>query len=169
MTDGESVFEQYWRHSKDLRQWFVAYGVGAVVFMTSKDTASAVQGQSSGVTSLAAWFFIGAAIQVILVFLNRMYNYSLFLDEIRPAKPGDSGKHAARVISGEIKITIPSIPEDSKSIPLNGELVLKTEQVADPGTSSPKWKDAFWWFDGIGDVATMVLYAIGTLKLFGVF
>jgi hypothetical protein len=169
MADGDSVFEQYWRHSKDLRQWFVAYGVGAILFMTSKDTASAVQGQSSGVTSLAAWFFVGAAIQVILVFLNRMYSYYLFLDEIRPDKPGVSGQHVARVISGEIRITIPSIPGDSRSIPLSGELVVKAEQVADSKTQNPKWKDAFWWIDGIGDIATMILYAIGTLRLFGIF
>ena len=78
MTDNvSSIYDQYWRHASTLRGWFIAYGIGAlVIVMSNKAVFDSLK--PDNIKSLATWFIAGVAIQVVLAYFNKIYNYYYF-------------------------------------------------------------------------------------------
>ena len=74
----DDIFEQYWRHAAALRQWFVAYGIGGVVlFLTNRPLFSALS--PCALKTVAAFFLAGVLFQVVLAFINKVFNYNHWL------------------------------------------------------------------------------------------
>jgi len=73
----ESVFTQYAKHADVLRNWFVAYGIGGLVlFLSSKSSFEAIPKKC--LSMIAFWFIVGVASQVLLAFINKIYNFILY-------------------------------------------------------------------------------------------
>ncbi len=67
----QGFYAAYEEHTKTLRTWLVAYGIGApVLFITHDTLMKAVQKSGEG-RSLGLLFLIGVAIQVVLAALNK--------------------------------------------------------------------------------------------------
>lgn len=74
----ETVFDQYVRHADLLRNWFVGYGIGAVVLFVSGQSVLA-QLPKDQIVVVAQWFILGIISQVLLAFINKLYNFQLYL------------------------------------------------------------------------------------------
>jgi hypothetical protein len=83
----DSVYEQYVRHSDILRNWFVAYGIGGVLLFLTKDSFFS-KVPFDHIYTISKWFVFGVAAQVLLAFINKVYNFQLYINTIR--KPEDS-------------------------------------------------------------------------------
>jgi hypothetical protein len=171
MADDNSAFEQYWRHSKDLRNWFVGYGVGAILFMTSKDVISILNSKSIDIPTTAMWFLFGAGCQVALAFINRLYNYRLYMKEIYAPIHATAEAAIPGVLSAQFIMQLPVDASNPQTLPFSGQLSLQLpqQQKAQRGRTQKRGIDSFWWIDTPVDVITFVLYAIGTYHLFRVF
>lgn len=74
----ETVFDQYVRHADLLRNWFVGYGIGAVVLFVSGQSVLSTFPQGE-IVMIAKWFILGIISQVLLAFINKLYNFQLYL------------------------------------------------------------------------------------------
>lgn len=87
----QGFYAAYEEHTKTLRTWLVAYGIGApVLFITHDTLMKAVQKSGEG-RLLGLLFLIGVAIQVVLAALNKMIMWRLYkaeLDDERVDKAG---------------------------------------------------------------------------------
>lgn len=74
-TDYYKVYEEY---AKNLRTWFVAYGIGGpVLFITNSDVASAISASPHRATII--WlFFLAVGFQIFLSGLNKYVNWILY-------------------------------------------------------------------------------------------
>ena len=97
MTELEKAnYEQYWKHASTLRGWFIAYGIGTiVVILSNKPVLECFE--PGKLKSMAMWFLAGVIFQVVLAFINKIYNYHLFLKTIN--KPKAESENAGPDIS----------------------------------------------------------------------
>jgi hypothetical protein len=80
MAHDQTIFEQYAKHSDVLRNWFVAYGIGGVViFISNHEVFSNIQ--KSILSEIAFWFILGVIAQVVLAFVNKVYNFIMYHKE----------------------------------------------------------------------------------------
>lgn len=85
MTHDETIFAQYAKHSDVLRNWFVAYGIGGVVlFLSKQEVFSSVPKPT--LSTIAIWFLLGVISQVVLAFINKIYNFILYSRTQEPEK-----------------------------------------------------------------------------------
>ncbi len=78
---GSEYFEQYWRYASSLRQWFVAFGVGAaVILVTGKSELFARLGARR--TRLVL-LLLGAGIlaQILISGLNKLIHWYVYRGE----------------------------------------------------------------------------------------
>ncbi len=72
-------FDQYWKHNSVLRNWFVAYGIGALTLLLYNN------GTFFNDTSLKKIFailiVIGISLQVLLTFLNKIIHWFVYYGE----------------------------------------------------------------------------------------
>lgn len=81
ISDGQSFFKAYEEHSKVLRTWLVAYGIGApVVFLTNETVSKLVLGSQNS-QCIAGSFLVGVALQVILAAINKHTMWILYYGE----------------------------------------------------------------------------------------
>lgn len=73
----DSIFAQYVRHADILRNWFVAYGIGGILLFLTKDTAFKSLPKDA-LLGIAEWFLLGVGAQVLLAFVNKIYNFHLY-------------------------------------------------------------------------------------------
>jgi hypothetical protein len=74
------LFEQYWRYTTNLRNWFIAYGVGGILLLTRADaifnSPTLAQRLPSGVkVEVVSFFLFGLATQVLLTLYNKVIHY----------------------------------------------------------------------------------------------
>jgi hypothetical protein len=82
-------FDQYWQYASNLRTWFIAYGVGGIVFLTRADAAFNRSGSwFDPAVKIEALYccFIGLLAQVFLAAINKVahfyaYQRALWVDE----------------------------------------------------------------------------------------
>lgn len=68
-------FDQYWRHASVLRNWFVAYGIGALTLVVSQiDFWKAFVNKEIFIGCI----FIGIFLQVSLTFLNKVVHWFVY-------------------------------------------------------------------------------------------
>lgn len=75
--ESDILFDDYWRYSATLRNWLIAYGAGGLVFVTQHQLLADENRQT-----LAMWtagcFLAGVALQVFLVFANKLISYGTY-------------------------------------------------------------------------------------------
>lgn len=84
MDDAKQYLDAYGEHSKVIRTWFVAYGIGApVLLLTDKELAPAVRA-SGEARGIALWFLVAVALQVLLAALNKFAMWGLYYGTVTP-------------------------------------------------------------------------------------
>jgi hypothetical protein len=72
LTDaGEGFYKAYEEHSKTLRTWLVAYGIGAPVLFLTNDSLAGKLASSPQAGLIGVVFLIGTLLQVLLAALNK--------------------------------------------------------------------------------------------------
>jgi hypothetical protein len=78
---GSRYYDEYSEYAKNLRTWFVAYGIGGpVVIMTQGDLYSRILG-SGEAAEIAVVFLIGVAIQMCVALLYKAAAWRLHYNE----------------------------------------------------------------------------------------
>ncbi len=77
-------YQAYADFARNLRAWFIAYGIGApALVLSNKDIWAAVKG--SGHFALIGFFFlVGVALQVLEAFLYKSAMWHLYVGELSP-------------------------------------------------------------------------------------
>lgn len=78
--DRDEYFKQYWQYATNLRNWFIAYGVGCILLLTRVDAVFNVQPQATIVEpglklQAISLFILGLATQVGLTLVNKIIHY----------------------------------------------------------------------------------------------
>jgi hypothetical protein len=78
------LYAAYEEHSKTLRTWLVAYGVGAPVLLLTNDSIWKALAGSGTAPEIGTMFLIGAALQVSLAAINKAAMWVSYYGEIEP-------------------------------------------------------------------------------------
>ena len=78
-------YKAYEEHSKVLRTWLVAYGIGAPVLFLTNDTLAARLAESGSSASVGALFLLGVAAQVGLAAVNKTMMWACYYSERNPS------------------------------------------------------------------------------------
>ncbi len=77
-TPKEEYFDAYTEHTKTLRTWLVAYGIGApVLFMTNAKLVDKFSG-SLDAKLITGLFLAGVVLQVFLAVMNKAVNWASY-------------------------------------------------------------------------------------------
>jgi hypothetical protein len=90
-SPADGYFSVYEEHSKTLRTWFVAYGIGAPVFILNSPTVLAALKSADCLKSTAVLFLVGVGLQVVLTALNKAVAWILYAENDAPP-PGDPAR-----------------------------------------------------------------------------
>jgi len=82
-TDREEYFKTYGEHSKVLRTWFVAYGIGGPVLLLTNETVAKTISASGESKNLVAFFLVGVMLQVVLAALNKFSMWGIYFGELK--------------------------------------------------------------------------------------
>ena len=74
-------YSNYAEHSKTLRAWLVAYGIGAPVLVAANGHLYELFKEATCQTWVISLFLIGVAGQVLLGFVNKWCSYHMYLGE----------------------------------------------------------------------------------------
>ena len=100
-ADSSEFYKAYEEYSKNLRTWFVAYGVGApVLLVTNRDVATALSA-SHAASSIAALFLAGVALQVSLAMINKTVMWACYWAERHPEEADKDRFKVAYWVSGQ--------------------------------------------------------------------
>lgn len=77
----DEYFDAYKEHSKTLRTWLVAYGIGAPVLFVTNATVAAKFTAAPPAVSIASFFLAGVVVQVLLAVLNKSVNWASYYAE----------------------------------------------------------------------------------------
>ena len=80
-TKSEEYLATYAEHSKVLRTWLVAYGIGAPVLLVTNDTISKAIKASGDGKIIAGCFLSGVALQIFLATLNKASMWGIYYGE----------------------------------------------------------------------------------------
>ncbi|NIM49041.1 MAG: hypothetical protein GTO22_07250 [Gemmatimonadales bacterium] len=90
--DNQTTPNEYYRayegHSRTLKTWLVAYGIGAPVLLLTNETlwrAVAASGESQ---RIGLFFLAGVALQVIVAAVNKVLMWASYFGQINPAFRG---------------------------------------------------------------------------------
>ena len=76
------LYAAYEEHSKTLRTWLVAYGVGAPVLLLTNDSVWKAVAGSGSAQRIGTMFLVGAALQVSLAAINKAVMWVSYYGEI---------------------------------------------------------------------------------------
>ena len=74
--EAKGYFEQYWKHASLLRNWFVAYGIGALALVIHNN-ASFFENTKSKKLFVGLILF-GISLQIILTFINKIIHWYIY-------------------------------------------------------------------------------------------
>ena len=80
----DEYLQAYGDHSKELRTWLVAYGIGAPVLLMTNDALAIAVRASGDAKCIAFSFLAGVVLQVILSSINKGAMWSLYYGETQP-------------------------------------------------------------------------------------
>jgi len=105
-TDREEYLKAYQEHARTLKTWFMAYGLGVLVLLISKDRPWKAL-ISSGYAMLVAGLSVaGVSAQVLLVILNKMSNRFCYYGEFKPPFKSKWPCKASRWFEGQFWIDV---------------------------------------------------------------
>jgi hypothetical protein len=78
----DHYFDPYIEHSKTLRTWFVAYGIGAPVLFASQKELLEKLVDYSCIKSVVILLLLGVLLQIVLTFLSKTTNYQYYQSSI---------------------------------------------------------------------------------------
>jgi hypothetical protein len=84
VRDDAGFFQPYSDFAKNLRTWFLAYGIGAPVLLLSNQTAWTTIKQTGQLRVVAALFLIGVALQIVEALLYKHAMWHLYSAELNP-------------------------------------------------------------------------------------
>ena len=89
--DRDEYFTQYWHYATNLRNWFIAYGVGGILLLTRADAVFNAQPHAAqvepGLRVVAiALFIFGLATQVLLTLVNKIGHYYAYQKHVVAAE-----------------------------------------------------------------------------------
>jgi hypothetical protein len=84
-------YAAYEEHTKTLRTWLVAYGIGAPVLFLTHDTLMTAIKKSGEGSTLGLFFLVGVGIQVGLAALNKTIMWRLYKAELDNESVGNHG------------------------------------------------------------------------------
>jgi hypothetical protein len=79
-----SFYEAYEGHSKLLRTWLVAYGIGTPVIFLTNDSLWQTLAQSGYAAKVGTLFLTGVGLQVLLATVNKTVMWALYFGEVSP-------------------------------------------------------------------------------------
>jgi len=97
--DDTGFFQPYSEFAKNLRTWFLAYGIGAPALLLSNQTAWAAVKQGGQLRIVAALFLIGVALQIAEALLYKHAMWHLYFAELDSRHKGSGWYKAADWLS----------------------------------------------------------------------
>lgn len=82
--DDSGFYEPYAEFAKNLRTWFLAYGIGVPVLLLTNESIWNIVLQSGSARFLGAVFLAGVAIQIILAIVYKAAMWQLYAGELDP-------------------------------------------------------------------------------------
>lgn len=92
-------YAPYAEFSKALRTWFLAYGVGAPVFLLSHDSIADKLVIAKVMGPVASLFAFGVAVQIVLVLAYKLAMWQLYVGELDPSHISTKAHRRAEWIS----------------------------------------------------------------------
>lgn len=77
-VDRKGHYQCYDDYAKNLRTWFVAYGIGGPVLFLTQEAVSDRIAQSGYTKHIVYGFFIGVICQVLLSLINKWNNWAIY-------------------------------------------------------------------------------------------
>lgn len=71
----QNFLDLYKEYGSSLRNWFVAFGIGSVVFVLGRQDVVAVLKEEGVYFWSFGVLLVGVIVQIVVVFLNKMSNY----------------------------------------------------------------------------------------------
>jgi len=71
--EAKEYFDQYWQHASVLRNWFVAYGIGALVLVVHDNGSFFITSSHRHLFVLCIAY--GIALQIVLTFVNKLVHW----------------------------------------------------------------------------------------------
>lgn len=106
VEEREEFYKAYEEHSKTLRTWLVAYGVGApVLFFTNEQLAQSFARAPEAVR-ISAFFLGGVVLQVVLAAVNKTVNWAAYFALRRPGEATGRRFRVARWIAEQFWIDL---------------------------------------------------------------
>lgn len=81
-VDYEHYLTPYLEHSKTLRTWFVAYGIGGPILFASQKLLIEKLIDYNCIKSVVTMMLFGTLLQILLTFISKMTSYQFYLSEI---------------------------------------------------------------------------------------
>lgn len=81
----KEYFKVYEEYSKELRTWFVAYGIGAPALILTNDTISKAIKAAGASKCIAAFFLIGVSLQISLAVINKVAMWGMYYGAVESA------------------------------------------------------------------------------------
>lgn len=105
-TKAEEYLKAYGEFSKALRTWLVAYGIGAPVLLVTNEIASKALKASGHGKSIAIFFLIGVALQILLAAMNKAAMWGLYYGEENASFKGNRSYKVAYWFSEHLSIDL---------------------------------------------------------------
>ena len=104
--EANSFYEAYADGSRNLRAWFVAYGIGGPVLFLTQEGANRKIANSGHGKMIVILFLIGVLLQIIIAAINKWANWYIYA--YTDSKPEDRPRafHAATWISDKFCIDV---------------------------------------------------------------
>ena len=77
-VDRDGQYKVYDDYAKNLRVWFVAYGIGGPVLFLTQESVSNRIAQSGHARYIVYGFLVGVVCQVLLSFINKWNNWAVY-------------------------------------------------------------------------------------------
>lgn len=73
-------FKLYETYSKDVKTWFIAYGIGAPIFFLSTDHITSKLSPTGQLPTIVGLFLIGVALQIGISVTNKWNNWFIYMN-----------------------------------------------------------------------------------------
>lgn len=77
-VDRKGHYKVYDDYAKNLRMWFVAYGIGGPVLLLTQESISNKIAQSGYARNIVYGFLIGVLCQILLSLINKWNNWTIY-------------------------------------------------------------------------------------------